>query len=49
MCRLVRASQFKREFKKRILNAADEAALAEVFDRLVASAPFEPSYRDHPR
>ncbi len=48
MRRLVRASQFKRDFKKRILNAADEAALAEVLDRLVASAPFEPRHRDHP-
>ncbi|MBI4623062.1 MAG: type II toxin-antitoxin system YafQ family toxin [Verrucomicrobia bacterium] len=47
MRRLVRTSQFKRDFKKRILIAADEVALADVLDRLVAGAPFEPRHRDH--
>lgn len=48
MRRLVRTSQFKRDFKKRILNAADEAALEDVLQRLISGAPFDPHHRDHP-
>lgn len=39
---LVRTSQFKRDFKKRILSAADEVALADVLQRLITGAPLEP-------
>jgi mRNA interferase YafQ len=47
MRKLVRTSQFKRDFKKRILNPADEAALEDVLQRLLSGAPFEPRHRDH--
>ena len=47
MRKLVRTSQFKRDFKKRILNSADEAALEDVLRRLISGAPFEPRHRDH--
>ena len=48
MRELVRTSQFKRDFKKRILNVADEAALENVLQRLILGLPFEPRHRDHP-
>ena len=48
MRKLVRTSQFKRDFTKRILNAADETALEDVLGRLVLGLPFEPHHRDHP-
>lgn len=48
MRRLVFTSQFKRDFKKRILNAADHAALEDVLGRLINSSSFEPRHRDHP-
>jgi mRNA-degrading endonuclease YafQ of YafQ-DinJ toxin-antitoxin module len=48
MRQLVRTSQFKRDFKKRILTSADEAALLEVLQRLLSGEPLEPRHRDHP-
>ena len=45
---LVRTSQFRRDFKKRILNTADEAALEDVLQRLISGTPFELRHRDHP-
>jgi mRNA interferase YafQ len=48
MRRLVHTSQFKRDFKKRIQNLADEAALEDVLRRLITGEPFEPHHRDHP-
>ena len=36
MRKLVRTSQFRRDFKKRILNVADEAALEDVLSRVTA-------------
>ncbi len=48
MRRLVRTSQFKRDYKKRILDAADEEALVDVLRRLTTGAPFEARHREHP-
>lgn len=47
MRQLVRTSQFKRDFKRRILNATDAAALEDVLQRLISGAPFESRHRDH--
>ena len=44
---LVRTTQFKRDFKKRILNETDLTALEDVLRRLVLGLPFEPRHRDH--
>lgn len=45
---LVRTSQFKRDYRKRILSPKAEAALSDVLGRLLAGTPFEPRHRDHP-
>jgi mRNA interferase YafQ len=45
---LVRTSQFKRDYRRRILSAKVEAALAEVLGRLLAGAALDPRHRDHP-
>jgi mRNA interferase YafQ len=45
---LVHTSQFKRDYRKRILSAKAEAALTDVLGRLLTSAAFEPRHRDHP-
>jgi mRNA interferase YafQ len=44
---LVRTSQFKRDYRKRILSPKAETALTDVLGRLLAGAPFEPRHRDH--
>lgn len=45
---LVRTSQFKRDYRKRIQSARSEAALIDVLDRLLRGDPFKPYHRDHP-
>jgi mRNA interferase YafQ len=44
---LIRTSQFKRDYRKRILPAKAEAALADVLGRLLSGLAFEPHHRDH--
>ena len=44
----VHTSQFKRDYRKRILTAKAEAALTDVLGRLLTGATFEPRHRDHP-
>ena len=44
----VHTSQFRRDFRKRILSSKAEAALADVLNRLHTGEPFEPHHRDHP-
>ena len=46
--RLVRTSQFKRDYRRRILSPKAEAALVDMLDRLLTGAAFEPHHRDHP-
>jgi mRNA interferase YafQ len=45
---LVRTSQFKRDYRNRILSAKAETALADVLGRLLAGTAFDPRHRDHP-
>jgi mRNA interferase YafQ len=44
----VYTTQFKRDYRRRILTAKTETVLAEVLGRLHAGAPFDPRHRDHP-
>jgi mRNA interferase YafQ len=44
---LVHTSQFKRDYRKRILSPKAEAALADVLGRLLAGIAFEARHRDH--
>lgn len=44
---LVHTSQFKRDYRKRILSPKAETALADVLARLLAGTGFEPRHRDH--
>lgn len=45
---LVRTSQFKRDYRRRVLSPKVEAALTDVLRRLHAGASFETHHRDHP-
>ena len=45
---LVRTTQFERDFKRRVQTAKDEAALQDVFHRLIRKLPFALRHRDHP-
>jgi len=45
---LVRTSQFKRDYRKRIRSPKAETALVDVLGRLMTGASFEPRHRDHP-
>ena len=44
---LVRTSQFKRDYRKRVLTPKAEVAVADVLGRLLSGAGFEPHHRDH--
>jgi mRNA interferase YafQ len=44
---LVRTSQFKRDYRKRVLFPKAEAAVTDVLHRLHTGAAFEPHHRDH--
>ena len=45
---LVRTSQFKRDYRKRVLSPKVEAAVTDVLGRLLSGAAFEPHHRNHP-
>lgn len=45
---LVRTSQFKRDYRKRVLSPKVEAIVTDVLSRLLIGAPFDPHQRDHP-
>jgi mRNA interferase YafQ len=44
----VRTSQFKRDYRKRVLSPKIESAVTDVLGRLLSGAPFGPHHRDHP-
>lgn len=44
---LVRTSQFKRDYRKRVHTPKAEMAVADVLGRLLSGGPFEPHHRDH--
>ena len=44
----VRTSQFKRDYRKRVLSPKVDAAVVDVLRRLHMGAPFEPYHKDHP-
>ena len=44
---LVRTTQFKRDYQRRILTVKAQVALTDVLTRLLAGSPFEPRHRDH--
>ncbi len=43
----VYTSQFRRDYRKRILSQKAETALADALNRLHSRMPFEPHHRDH--
>ncbi|MDI1250567.1 MAG: type II toxin-antitoxin system YafQ family toxin, partial [Lacunisphaera sp.] len=43
----VRTSQFKRDYRKRVLSPKIELAVTDVLGRLLSGAPFGPHHRDH--
>ncbi len=45
---LVSTSQFKRDYRKRILSPKAESALTDVLDRLLTGTPLESRHHDHP-
>ncbi len=48
MRQIVHASQFKRDYKKRLRDAGLDPLLAGIINRLADGEPLETKFRDHP-